>query len=166
MHWYDEFDIGLKNGHWADPGVDDSSWKTVQIPGGFKELGVADVPSLGWFRREITLPDPLPPGKARVYLGAGREDGHGLRQRPAGRRQFLGREPARLFARPACLKPGRNVIAMRVFKLKPDGGFLGKPDELRLALGDGTVIPLAGEWKGNVSVDAPPAASAAARLEN
>jgi len=54
------------------------------------------------------------------------------------------------------LKPGRNVLAVRVFKLKPQGGFLAKPDELRLVLGDGTAIPLAGEWKGALSVDARP----------
>jgi sialate O-acetylesterase len=53
MHWYDECDIGLKNGSWADPALDDSSWKTVQIPGGFKELGVGDTPSLVWFRKGV-----------------------------------------------------------------------------------------------------------------
>ncbi len=30
------------------------------------------------------------------------------------------------------LKPGRNVLAIRVFKLKPHGGFLASPDTLRL----------------------------------
>jgi sialate O-acetylesterase len=43
-----------------------------------------------------------------------------------------------------------------VFKIKPQGGFLAKPDELKLVLGDKTVIPLAGEWKGALSVDARP----------
>ena len=62
MHWYDEYDIGSKNGSWADPALDDSSWKTVPIPGQFEELGVADVPSLVWFRKEITLPETLPAG--------------------------------------------------------------------------------------------------------
>ena len=69
MHWYDEYDIGSKNGSWAEPALDESSWKPVQIPGGFKELGVGDVPSLCWFRKQITLPDPLPQGMARLYLG-------------------------------------------------------------------------------------------------
>ena len=54
------------------------------------------------------------------------------------------------------MKPGKNVLAIRVFKTKPQGGFLGKPDELRLRLGDRTDIPLAGEWKGRLSVDARP----------
>ena len=32
MHWYDQYDVGLK-GNWAAPDLDDSTWKTVDIPG-------------------------------------------------------------------------------------------------------------------------------------
>ena len=69
MHWYDEYDVGLKSNTWAAVALDDWSWKTVTIPGGFAELGVADVPSVCWFRKEITLPDPLPAGAATLFLG-------------------------------------------------------------------------------------------------
>src|SRR5665213_169642 len=68
MHWLDEYDIG--NNLWSAENFDDSKWKTVEIPGGFKELGVADVPGICWFRKEITLPNPLPPGPATIYLGS------------------------------------------------------------------------------------------------
>ncbi len=54
------------------------------------------------------------------------------------------------------LKPGRNIIAIRVLKTKPDGGFMSKPEDLRLELGHKTMIPLAGKWKGQVAVDARP----------
>ncbi|MBV8456884.1 MAG: hypothetical protein JO122_09750 [Acetobacteraceae bacterium] len=54
------------------------------------------------------------------------------------------------------LKPGCNLIAIRVLKTKPDGGFLAKPDELHLLLGDRSTIPLAGQWKARISVDARP----------
>jgi sialate O-acetylesterase len=54
------------------------------------------------------------------------------------------------------LKPGKNVIAIRVFKTKPEGGFMSKADALCLTLGDGTKIPLAGGWRGALSVDARP----------
>ena len=64
--------------------------------------------------------------------------------------------PRKYMIKSGVLKPGRNVLAVRVFKLKPQGGFLAKPDELRLILGDKTEIPLAGEWKGALSVDARP----------
>lgn len=156
MHWYDEYDTGSRSGSWADPALDDSSWKPVQIPGGFKELGAGDVPSLCWFRREFTLPETLPPGMARLYLGSiEKMDTTYLNGQQVGASSWV-ENPRTYFARGGVLKPGRNVIAIRVFKLKPDGGFLGKPDELYLKLGDGTVIPLSGQWKGKVSVDARP----------
>ena len=40
------------------------------FPGGFAELGVPDQPAVVWFRREITLPDPLPAGHAMLFLGS------------------------------------------------------------------------------------------------
>ena len=64
--------------------------------------------------------------------------------------------PRRYFIREGILKPGRNVIAIRVLKTKPDGGFLSKPEDLHLTLGDQTSIPLAGQWKAKLSVDARP----------
>ena len=38
--------------------------------------------------------------------------------------------PRVYFIPPGVLKPGKNIVTIRVFKSKPDGGFLGKPDEL------------------------------------
>ena len=150
MHWYDDYDIGSKNGSWADPAFDDSAWKTVPIPGGFKELGVADVPSLCWFRKEITLPQ----GAARIYLGnVDKMDTVYVNGQQVGSSSWV-ENPRVYFARG--LKPGRNVLAIRLFNLKPDGGFISPADTLRLVLGDGTAIPLAGEWKGKVAVDGHP----------
>ena len=64
--------------------------------------------------------------------------------------------PRAYFLPDGVLKPGRNLIAIRVLKTKPDGGFLSKPEDLHLALGDKSSIPLAGNWKGKLSVDARP----------
>ena len=154
MPWYDEYDIGSQNGSWADPGLDDSSWKMVPIPGGFKELGVADVPSLCWFRKEITLPDTLPQGGARIYLGnVDKMDTVYVNGQQVGSSSWV-ENPRVYFARG--LKPGRNVIAIRLFNLKPNGGFISPAGTLRLVLGGGTAIPLAGEWKGKVAVDGHP----------
>jgi sialate O-acetylesterase len=154
MHWYDDYDIGSKNGSWADPALDDSSWKPVSIPGGFKELGVADVPSLCWFRKEITLPETLPQGVARIYLGnVDKMDTAYVNGQQVGSSSWV--ENPRVYGARG-LKPGRNVIAIRLFNLKADGGFISPAETLRLVLGDGTAIPLAGEWKGKVAVDGRP----------
>jgi len=155
MHWYDEYDVGLK-GNWSAGDVDDSSWKPVEIPGGFSELGVPDTPALVWFRREITLPDPVPPGRAVLALGSvERMDTAYINGTWAGASAWV-ENPRMYFVPEGVLKPGNNVLAIRVLKTKVEGGFLGKPDELHLILGDKTSIPLAGEWKGKLSVDARP----------
>lgn len=154
MHWYDDYDIGSKNGSWADPALDDSSWKAVRIPGGFQELGVADVPSLCWFRKEIMLPETIPPGPARINLGnVDKMDTVYVNGQQVGSSSWV-ENPRVYFARG--LKPGRNVIAIRLFNVKPNGGFISPADTLRLVLGDGTAISLAGEWKGKVAVDGHP----------
>src|ERR1039458_2864174 len=153
-HWYDEYDIGTKGG-WADPALDDSSWKTVQVPGGFKELGVGDAPGLYWFRKEITLPATLPEGMARLYLGSiEKMDTTFINGRQVGSSSWV--ENPRVYFAGGALQPGRNVIAIRLFKLKPDGGFISPAADLHLTLGDGTSIPLSGEWKGKVAVDGHP----------
>jgi sialate O-acetylesterase len=156
MHWYDDYDIGLKGNTWAAVDQDDSDWKVVHVPDGFTELGVAKDPSVSWFRKEITLPNPLPPGKARIYLGViERMDTTYVNGNWVGASAWV--ENPRLYALPeGILKPGKNIVTVRVFKTKPDGGFMAKPEGLRLVLGDGTEIPLAGEWRGKVSVDAQP----------
>lgn len=156
MHWLDEYDVGLQSNTWAAANLDDTGWKTVQIPGGFSELGVADVPSICWFRKEFTLPDPLPAGQATLCLGSiEKMDTSYLNGQWVGASSWV-ENPRAYVIKNGVLKPGRNVLAVRVFKLKPQGGFLAKPDGLRLVLGDQSVIPLAGEWKGALSADARP----------
>jgi sialate O-acetylesterase len=155
MHWLDEYDLGLKN-NWSAADLDDTGWKTVRIPGDFSELGLADAAGVCWFRKEFTLPNPLPPGKAILFLGSiDKMDTAYLNGQWVGASSWV--ENPRVYAiNDNILRPGRNVLTVRVFKMKPQGGFLGKPDDLRLVLGDKIVVPLAGEWKGKLSVDARP----------
>jgi len=155
MHWYDEYDVGVK-GNWAAPDLDDSAWKSVDIPGGFSELGVPDAPAVAWFRREIILPDTLPPGHATLFLGSiERMDTTYINGTEVGASAWV-ENPRVYFIHDGVLKPGRNLVAIRVLKTKPQGGFLSKPEDLRLTLGDKTNILLAGKWKGQLSLDARP----------
>lgn len=156
MHWYDEYDVGLKPKIWSAPDLADQDWKSVRIPGAFDALGLTDVPCVVWFRKEITLPDPLPAGKAFVRLGVVEKmettyvNGHQI-----GTSSWV-ENPRNYPVLPNVLKPGRNVIAIRIFKLKSKGSFLSPPEQLQLAFTGGPDIPLAGEWKAKVSVDARP----------
>ena len=164
-HWYEQYDGGLK-GKWADPDFDDSNWKPVDIPGGFAELGVPDTPALVWFRKEIVLPDPVPAGRTMVFLGSiERMDTVYINGTQIGGSAWV-ENPRVYFVRGGVLKPGKNVVAIRVLKTKPQGGFLSKPEDLHLVLGDKTSIPLAGKWKGQISVDARPPQSLPIAYEN
>jgi sialate O-acetylesterase len=156
MHWYDDYDIGLKGKNWAAVDLDDSAWKNVQVPGGFRELGVPDSPSVCWFRKVINLPDPLPPGRTMIFLGViEKMDTAYINGNWVGASAWV--ENPRVYpVKEGILKPGKNLVTVRVLKMKPQGGFMTNPEGLRLVLGDGTVVPLAGEWKGALSVDARP----------
>jgi sialate O-acetylesterase len=155
MHWYDEYDLGVKE-KWAAPDFADSNWKPVDIPGGFAELGVPDTPAVAWFRKEIVLPDPIPAGHTLIFLGSiERMDTVYINGTQVGASAWV-ENPRVYFIPEGVLKPGKNAVAIRVLKTKPTGGFLGKAGDLRLMLGDKTSIPLAGKWKGQLSVDARP----------
>jgi sialate O-acetylesterase len=155
MHWYDEYDIGLKSNGWAAVDLDDSNWKTAHLPDGFRELGMANAPGVCWFRKEITLPDPLPSGPASIQLGVvERMDTTYINGHWVGASAWV--ENPRFYPlKQGILTAGKNLVTVRVFKVKPNGGFMSKPDDLRVVMGS-TVIPLAGEWKGAISVDASP----------
>lgn len=153
-HWYEEYDRGLKE-NWSDPALDDANWKPVDIMNGWSALGVADVPSVVWFRKEVTLPDPLPAGRSMLILGVvDRMDAVWINGSYIGGSAWV-ENPRRYFLRNV-LKPGRNEFVIRILRLGESGGFLGKPSDLHLVLGDNSSIPLAGDWKAKVSVDARP----------
>lgn len=156
MHWYDEFDTGAKGGAWAAESFDDAAWRVVTLKHGFAELGVGDTPAVVWFRREIELPDPLPAGTARLQLGVVEKmDTAHINGRWIGASAWV--ENPRNYAIPeGVLHPGKNLVAIRVLKLKPDGGFMSDAEKLRLVLCDGTAVPLEGAWRAAVSVDARP----------
>jgi sialate O-acetylesterase len=191
QHWYDDYDIGMKE-HWAAPDYDDSSWKTVTIPGGFAELGVPDTPALVYFRKTFDVseadatPPPAPaaapggPGGARGPRGPGGFPGFGRDSVQLGiiekmdtvyiNGQEIGgsawvENPRRYGIRPGMLHPGKNVITIRVLKSIPKGGFESKPEDLKMTIGDKT-IPLAGEWKAKLAVDGRPPQPMPLRYQN
>ncbi|MGC2399134.1 MAG: sialate O-acetylesterase, partial [Acidobacteriaceae bacterium] len=155
MHWYDQYDLGLK-GDWDEPGLSDTSWKTVTLQNAFEVLDVSDTPVVVWFRKEITLPNPVPAGRAMLYLGVvDRMDTAYVNGKEVGSSAWV-ENPRAYTIPPDLLKPGRNVVAIRVFKTKSPGGFLSKPEEIHLALGEKTNIPLTGTWKAEIGIDARP----------
>jgi len=153
-HWYDRYDVGMKNPAWFTPTFDDSKWRSTTLAQGFADFGLADVPSVIWFRRTVELPPAAIASPVVIALGQVEKmdtvfvNGHWV-----GASSWV--ENPRHYTIPAdVLKPGKNVIAIRVFKLKSKQAFLDTPDHLKLEFADGHTLPLNEGWKAEVSVDA------------
>jgi sialate O-acetylesterase len=152
--WWQQHDAGLANNNgWSAPDFDTATWKTMTIPYLFPQdflLGV------GWFRKEIDVPASWAGKALTLHLGpiddndvtffngvkVGNIDGYNV---------------PRDYTIPAELvKAGRNVITVRLTNLGGPGGIYGAAEQLKLELaGDAqaTPIPLAGDWKYQISVD-------------
>jgi sialate O-acetylesterase len=150
MHWLDDYDAGSGANPWQGADLPDADWAEVAVPGNALVAGSAAAPAVTWFRREITLPDPLPKGDAKIYLGSvDKMDTTYVNGQWVGASSWVD-NPRIYTIAAAALKPGRNVIAIRVFSVKPEQGFPARADVLRVVLADGVSVPLAGKWRAKV----------------
>ena len=156
MHWLDEFDIGIKPTSWADPALDDRKWIPVELLHGFERFGLQHAPAVVWFRTEVILPATRPTGDALLELGVIEKmdtafvNGHWV-----GASSWV-ENPRRYGVPASLLHPGRNVIAVRVFKVTSTTGFLSAPDRIRMTVPGVGDFRLDGSWKARLGVDASP----------
>ncbi|MGK6341366.1 sialate O-acetylesterase [Chryseobacterium sp. DT-3] len=144
--WYTELeqsDIGL-NQHWENFELNDSDWKTMQIPGSWEDKEGPFEGSV-WFRKEINLTKNQA-GKA-AFLNLGRikdADVTYINGTKVGNVTY--EYPPRWYNIPAgILKEGKNVIAVRITNASGKGQFIAdKPYYLDI---DGNKIDLKTEWK-------------------
>ncbi|GEN71005.1 9-O-acetylesterase [Chryseobacterium lathyri] len=144
--WYtelDQSDIGF-NQHWENFDLNDSDWKTMQIPGSWEDKEGSFEGSV-WFRKEINLTKNQA-GKA-AFLNLGRikdADVTYINGTKVGNVTY--EYPPRWYNIPAgILKEGKNVIAVRITNGSGKGQFIAdKPYYLDI---DGNKIDLKTEWK-------------------
>jgi sialate O-acetylesterase len=146
---------GLARG-WAKPDADTTDWARMELPQQWERAGLA-IDGAVWFRKALEVPPAWAGHDLRLSLGAvddfdttyfgGEEVGRTGRETPgywaAPRRYTV---PGRL------ARPGRAVIAVRVFDHYGGGGSSGTAAELTLAPIDGSAPPiaLAGPWEYKV----------------
>ena len=81
--------------------------------------------------KQAQVADPLPASRAMLFLGViERMDTAYVNGEEVGGSAWV-ENPRAYFLPDGVLKPGHNLIAIRVLKTKPEGGFLSKPEELR-----------------------------------
>lgn len=126
----------------------DSDWKTMELPAMIEEQGV-DIDGVIWFRRELNInPADLFEG-GRMFLGEIDDSDEtyvngvkvgGMQDSKDIRRAYRLED--------GVLKPGKNVIAIRVTDIGGTGGFSG--NRMGIYSREG-IIDLGGQWKFKVT---------------
>lgn len=133
---------------WFDSGYVPKGWQRISVPGYWEDQGVGDLNGVVWYRREIDVPREMTGVPARLFLGRivdadvlyvnGKQVGSTSYQYPQ-RRYTLAAD---------LLKPGKNIIVVRVQNTGGKGGFV--PDKPYRLDANGKSIELTGYWEYKV----------------
>jgi sialate O-acetylesterase len=160
--WFAVNDVGSEAGTpWSAESLDTTSWAVMRLPVYWEKAGLPNFDGVVWFRREVDVPATWSGQDADLHLGAIDDlDSTWVNGRfVGGSTEWI---KPRIYHLPAgTLKPGRNVIAVRVLDTGGNGGLWGGGDTMRLVCAADHAQPIAldGEWRYKASVfahNAPP----------
>jgi sialate O-acetylesterase len=133
---------------WFDTTFVPEGWHKFWLPGYWADQGVKNLNGVVWFWKEIDVPSSMTGKPAKLFMGRivdadivyvnGIQSGSITYQYPPRRYDL----PAGL------LKPGKNIIVVRVTNNSGKGGFV--PDKPYYLTAGGENIDLRGEWLYNV----------------
>ncbi len=165
--WFAANDTGSVAGKlWSDPALDAADWKTMTLPTLWEDAGEPDLNGVVWFRKSFNLPAKAANAAAELQLGMVDDiDTTWVNGVKLG--GTVGYNVVRRYAVPAgVLKPGRNVVAVRVLDTGGGGGIWGE-EKLQLvfkgrpgvglqtaSLGPALkLVPLAGPWQYRIGMN-------------
>jgi len=147
-------DGGLVGGRavWADPDLDDSAWDRISVPARWEEVGFEGMDGVAWYRTSFEL--TAEEVSAGVTLGLGTIDDSDIawvNGHEVGRTELAWNRPRVYTASVGSLRPGRNVVAVRVEDAGGGGGIWGDPALLYVET-RGQKRALAGDWRFKIGV--------------
>jgi sialate O-acetylesterase len=164
--WFRANDTGsIEGGSWRDPELDTGTWKTMALPTLWEDAGEPGLNGVVWFRKTFELPPGAATGMAELQLGMVDDiDTTWVNGVKVG--ATFGYNLVRRYAVPVgVLKPGHNVIAVRVLDTGGGGGIWGD-QKLQLVFKSPTSsvaapapVALSGPWQYRIGMkleDAPP----------
>ncbi len=148
-------DPGIKsNPQWQDTLYNASAWPTMHLPAFWSEVGLQQKQGTVWFRKEVMVPENMTGQQARLWLGRIVDwDSVYVNGTCVGTTTYQ-YPPRRYTVASGILKPGRNIITVRVINTGGRGGFI-KDKPYFLSSGDQT-IDLTGEWQYMPGVETGP----------
>ncbi|GAB3421024.1 sialate O-acetylesterase [Niabella aquatica] len=140
-------DKGLEE-KWFDISYTPKGWRTIAVPGYWEDQGLRNLDGVVWYRREINLPETMASVRAKIFLGrivdADELYVNGIK---AGVTSYM--YPQRRYELPdGLLKPGKNMLVVRVSNNNGKGGFV--PDKPYKLIAGNDTIDLTGYWQYKV----------------
>ena len=147
-------DMGMNGGQpiWAAPEFNDTSWKTMQLPGYIESNGLQGVDGIIWFRKEIYLTPAEANQNSTLYLAKVNDSDNTFINGTLVGVTKLQAEKSRVYPiKAGILKPGKNILTVQMEDIGGMGGIYGNPATLYLQCGE-KIISLAGSWKYKVGL--------------
>lgn len=129
---------------WHDMKYIPRGWKKYWLPGYWADQGVKNLNGVVWFRKEIEIPLSMTGKPAKLFMGRIVDaDNTYVNGVLAGSVTY--QYPPRRYDLPAgLLRPGKNIIVVRVTNQAGKGGFV--PDKPYYLVAGNDSIDLRGEW--------------------
>ncbi len=129
---------------WYDPSYVPEGWQKFWLPGYWADQGIRGLNGIVWFRKEIMVPESMTGKPAKLFMGR-IVDADNVYVNGVMSGSITYQYPPRRYELPAgVLKPGRNIIVVRVTNTSGKGGFV--PDKPYYLTAGGENIDLRGEW--------------------
>lgn len=152
-------DQGLDQGNinnplWAAADFSTAGWQKMQLPVVWsKTEALKDFDGVVWLRREIDIPSALAGKDLKLNLGAIDDEDYTFwnGERVGWTANWMA---SRTYNVPARLvKPGRNILTIRVNDTGVEGGFYAQANDFRITSGE-VSLPLAGGWDWKIGLEA------------
>lgn len=136
-----------------DPAKLNTTWEKMPVPSYWDEHGYTALDGLAWYQTEIEVPEDLA-GKPMTLSAGYFDDEESTYFNGTLIGSTVGHNMQRVYAVDGSLvKPGKNVISIRVRDYGGPGGTTGNPDDYYALLPNGTRVDIKGDWYFHVLAD-------------
>ncbi len=132
---------------WSSAEYDDFAWQSMSLPQKWERAGLPGFDGLLWYRKSFDVPASFVGQALTLELGPIDDyDWTFFNGTPIGATPSYN-APRRYQVPSELVRPGKNMIAIRVLDTGGDGGLYGRPEQLKLMKDSSAALALAGEWR-------------------